>query len=149
MATKRYDDKFRAGAVVTLQANGYPEKQGALMRVAKELGVPHTTLRRWYTAESNPPPNEIVQEKKEELKDLFEIEMRAIFVEMGKSRQDANYRDLGTVLGIIADKHQLLTGKPTDRIAVDDNLTDEQRANRITALLERARARRDGQSDSR
>lgn len=142
---KSYDDKFRASAVVMLEAAGYPDKKGALVEVAKHLGVPHPTLSRWYNAQRNPPPDELVQEKRRELKDLLADELDAIFRAMPNARENASYRDLGTVAGILFDKKQLLEGKPTE-IVDDAGLTDEARADRITSLLDAARARRDRQA---
>lgn len=112
---KSYDDKFRASAVVMLEGAGYPDKEGSLTYVAKHLGVPHPTLSRWYNAQRNPPPNELVQEKRLELIDMVNAELDAIFKTMPSVRGDASYKDLGTVAGILADKKQLLEGKATER----------------------------------
>ena len=146
---KRYDDKFRASAVVMLEAAGYPDKAGALASTAKHLGVPHNTLRNWFHGVHNPAPSDIRQEKRGELSDLLRNEIDAALGAMDGARPDASYRDLGTVTGILIDKLQLITGKPTERNEINDtSLTDEQRANRIAAILDRARTRRDGQPNS-
>jgi transposase-like protein len=141
---KRYDDKFRANAVLLLEAAGYPDKIGALTQVSNNLKVPKRTLSRWYNKEQNPPPDNLVTEKKAELKDLLKREIEGALGDMPNARQDASYRDLGTVTGILIDKLQLLTGKPTE-IVDDSGLTDDDRANRIAAILDRARTRRDRQ----
>lgn len=112
----RYDDKFRASAVVMLEAAGYPNVQGALAQVAKHLGMQEMTLSRWARGVQNPPPNQLVINKKQELSSLHEGEIRAIFAEMGTKREDASYRDLGIVLGIVSDKWQLLNGEPTESV---------------------------------
>lgn len=144
---KQYDDKFRASAVVMLEAAGYPDKPGALTQTAKHLGVPAMTLSRWFKAKNNPPPNELVTEKRLELIDLVKNELDAIFRAMPAVRGEASYRDLGTVAGILADKKQLLEGKATERIEHDHSgLTDEQRATRIAELLDASRTRRDGRA---
>jgi len=75
---KRYDDKFRANAVVLLEAAGYPNKKGALELVSKQLSCPCPTLHRWAKGKNNPPPSDIVNEKRKELKELLEDELRAI-----------------------------------------------------------------------
>jgi transposase-like protein len=142
---KHYDDKFRASAVIMMEAAGYPDKKGALMQVAGNLGVPHTTLSRWFRNINNPPPNDIAQEKRKELKELLEDELHGILGDMPGARFDASYRDLGVVAGILFDKLQLLKGKPTE-IIDDSGLTDETRADRIAAIFDRARDRRDRQS---
>jgi len=140
---RRYDDKFRANAIVFLEAAGYPDKKGALEQVSKQLNCPHPTLHRWFQAKNNPPPSELVQEKREDLKELLEKELRAIFKEMPDARGDAGYRDLGTVAGILFDKKQLLEGKPTE-ITQDVTLTDAERSERVVTILDKARARRAG-----
>ena len=140
---KRYDDKFRASAVVMLEAAGYPGKKGALVEVAKHLGISHQLLSNWARAAQNPPPQELLQEKRADLKELLDNELRAALGAMASVRPDAAYRELGTVAGILFDKLQLLEGKPTDRTEIVDN-TD--RANRLNALLDTARARRDGRA---
>jgi hypothetical protein len=77
--------------------------------------VPPRTLSRWFNGEQNPPPDQLVIEKRAELKDLLDAEIRALFAEMPKARPDATYRDMGTVAGILMDKHLLLDGKATER----------------------------------
>ncbi len=136
---KRYTDEFRASAVLMLQAAGWPDKKGALMAVSNKLHVPYQTLSRWGKGTSNPPPHNIVHDKRNTLLDLIEIEIRAIYAEMPKARPDASYRDLGIINGVLHDKHQLLKGEPTQRV---ENLTTEQRRDRVAELFEKARARR-------
>ena len=137
----RYDDKFRASAVVMLEAAGYPERRGALTQVARHLGMHRETLRRWHTAQRNPPPREVVTEKAGDLAALLRQEAEAIFGEMDDARQDAQYRDLAVALGIVIDKLQLLEGKPTER---REYIDERARAERIARILDRGRARRAG-----
>lgn len=117
---KRYDDKFRASAVVMLEAAGYePGKNGgALARVSKKLKVPISTLHGWYNATRNPPPSDLRTEKKGELVDWIKSELAAIFTDMPDARLDASYRDLTTGAGILIDKLQLLTGESTDNLNI-------------------------------
>lgn len=151
MAGKRksYDDKFRASAVVMLEAAGYPSKKGALMQVAGHIGVPHPTLSRWFNAQRNPPPNDVVQEKRQELSLRLE-DLAHKLVDMAcriadNADTDTSIQQVATSVGIVVDKWQLLKGKPTDRHEIVDNST---RAERINSILERGRTRRAGQSDS-
>lgn len=137
---RRYDDKFRAGAVVTLEAAGYPGKEGALAQVSKHLGVPHNTLRGWYHAEHNPPPSQLRQQKKGDLLDWIEEELAGIFSDMPGKRELASYRDIGTVAGILMDKKQLLTGNPTGIFKVD-NVSDSDIIREFNQLLNTARER--------
>lgn len=110
---RRYDDKFRASAVVMLEAAGYPDKDGSLMEVARHLGVPHNTIRAWYHAEHNPPPSELRQEKKRELViELEEIAYLLIKAIPGKI-DEANLQQTATSMAIAIDKMQLLKGQPT------------------------------------
>lgn len=110
----RYDDKFRASAIVMLQAAGWPNQEGALTRTAQHLRIPLTTLRRWASGQQNPPPADLVSEKKAELSDLLDKEIEAALNEMNSARSEASYRDLGTVIGILIDKKQLISGQPTE-----------------------------------
>lgn len=138
MAKKpRYDDKYRASAVVMLEAAGWPETKGALTRTAEHLGIQPRTLQRWALQENNPPPAELVSEKKAELSGLLRKEIAAALGAMDGVRPDASYRDLGTVVGILTDKLQLLTGEPTEnsntRIVIEyaDFETDTAEAPRL------------------
>lgn len=121
---QRYDDEFRASAVVALEAAGYPNKKGALTGVARALGMPHVTLRRWAEGESNPPPNINVHKKRTELSELLDLEIRAALGQMNVVRGAATYRDLGTVAAILIDKKQILTGKPTWIVEISDLLRE-------------------------
>ena len=132
-ARKRYDDKFRASAVVMLEAQGYPDKKGALSKVSKHLGVPESTLHGWARAKHNDPPSELRSEKRGELTALIENEIYNVLNAMPDAIPDASYRDLATGLGILIDKKQLLDGKATE--IIDDLRTNEERANQIFGLL--------------
>lgn len=109
----RWTDEERASAILMLQAAGYPERKGALTQVANNLSIPATTLRRWHLGLSNPPPAETVRRKTLDLRRALRDEINAALTEMGKARIDASYKDLGTVLGILFDKLQLLNGDST------------------------------------
>lgn len=110
----RYDDKFRASAVVALEAAGYPNSKGALAQVAKLLDVPAMTISRWFKDRNNPPPTEIVTEKRIDLLEMINTELEAIFGVLPNARSSAAYKDLMTGAGILIDKRQLLTGEPTE-----------------------------------
>jgi len=115
---RRYDDKFRTNAVIMLEAAGYPERKGALTRVADHLRVPMSTLRGWANGHNNPPPADLRCEKKADLIEFIKAEIPQIFRELGDARPDANYRDLMVGLGILIDKWQLLSGDATQRSEV-------------------------------
>ena len=144
----KYDDKFRASAVIMLEAAGYPGKDGALTQVSKSLNVPRTTLRRWFKKESNPPPSEIVHKNKIDFIEAIRTEIAGILTDMPIARDEASYKDMTTALGILIDKLQLLTDKPTQISEQRHNgsiqLTHSERTNRLNEILESARTRRDG-----
>lgn len=116
MKRKSYDDKFRTSAVVMLTAAGYPNTEGALSRVATELRVPARTLSRWFNGEQNPPPDQMVKDKKEELADTFEVIARKYLKHAG--RKDVIEEVSGNAAVIAAatatDKMRLLRGLPTE-----------------------------------
>ena len=127
-----------------LEGAGYPDTLGALARIARHLKIPAATLHRWAQEKQNPPPSELVTVKRIELKELLRAEIDGALSEMVKARPTAEYRDLGTVMGILFDKLQLLENKPTSIEHV--TLTDNERTERVNQLLDAARARRTGQS---
>lgn len=112
---KTYSDKFKAGAIVMLQSEGYPDKPYALEMVAQRVGVPGRTLRRWFNGEHGQPPVDVVTESKKQLTDLFEDEIRAIMDSLPGVRDEASYKDRVTGAAILVDKIQLLTGGATTR----------------------------------
>lgn len=143
----RYTDEFRAGTVLLLEGAGYPDRKGALAEVALNVGVPAMTISRWFRASQNPPPNKMVTEKRLELIEVIRNEIYAVAGDFSEARPDADYKTLVTGFAILVDKLQLLDGKATERTEiVDDRLTDDERANKIAALLDAARARQDGRS---
>lgn len=113
---KRYDDEFRASAVLMLEAAGYPEqKERALGQVSKNLKVPRSTLQGWFSGQHNAPPPKIRRETKINLIQAIRDELAAIFDAMPGKRDEAHYRELAIAFGILVDKLQLLTGEPTWR----------------------------------
>ncbi len=119
-----YDDQFRAGAVLMLRSQGYPAQPGALALVAKHLKVPERTLSRWARGENNPPPDNLVSEKREDLRNLFLNEIYEIFKVLPTARPDASYGTLVTASGIYFDKIRLIDGLPTEILQVTSQLLD-------------------------
>lgn len=125
---KSYDDKFRASTVIMLEAEGYPATKGALAKVSRAVGVPARTISRWFNRENNPPPDNVVNEKKGDI--LAEIErLRFLLLgQMFETYEEAAFRELATAFGILTDKHQLLSGNATERTElVSDSPADEIR----------------------
>lgn len=119
---RRYDDEFRTNAVLMLEADGYPDRKGALEHVSKHLGVPRSTLQGWFNGTRNPVPPDMRHEKKlnllAELTDLLGLTIIAA----KNTVDEAHFREQVTGIGILVDKIQLLTGQPTWRGEIIDLL---------------------------
>lgn len=143
----RYSDEFRASAVLMLRSSGYPERRGALMETANHLGISHQILGRWYRRDSNPPAQKIVQIKMADIVEMLKTELARAIQAMPDALPDADYLDIGKVIGIVVDKLQLLQGEATERIVYE--LSDSDRSEQIVKILNAARAREAGQSVDR
>jgi transcriptional regulator with XRE-family HTH domain len=138
-----FSDAERAEAVALLKMRGWPEQKGALTAVANHLNIWPTTLLRWATGKSNPPPDNIVIEKSDQLLEALYRLLGPIVANALETVGDAQFRELMTGLGIVTDKIQNLEGKPTERI---EYTTPEQRRDRVAELFDRARSRRDSKA---
>jgi len=118
---KSYDDDFRASAVVMLESQGYPQIEGALTAVAKHLNVPQRTLSRWFNGEQNPPPDQLVKEKKGELTERLDSLLDELVEEMRIALKGASLNQLSMAFGITFDKKVLLTGGSTsnDKLRIE------------------------------
>ena len=74
-----------------------------------------------------------------ELSPKMPIKDALIFISLIAYGRDPNPRLLATLM----DREE---GKPNQPIEIKDELTDDERVTRLTALLDAARARRDGQN---
>jgi hypothetical protein len=146
---KKYTDNFKAGVVLMLEAEGYPENASALEKVAHHVKVPGRTVSRWFKGESGAPSDNLVEQKKTGLVDLFENELRAAFLAMNNVRDDASYRDLATSAGIFTDKIQILSNRPTVRIEADLSASEwvDMNDDELADLLEAVQARRETEGD--
>lgn len=126
MARRHYSDRDRAAALAI-----YDSMEGAEHRAsaaAAEAGVPRQTLQRWLSARDNAAPPDLRQETKEELADVFERVARKALAYVERfydvatdAGPDGKYLQPSmTGAGIATDKAQLLRGKPTDRLAIED-----------------------------
>ena len=113
-----------------LEAAGYPDKEGALLQVAGHLKVPHQTLSRWGRAVQNPPPPGLVHEKRIDFLEAIREELEGIFPALKERRIEATYRELATAAGIMLDKYQLLSGKPTGAVAIQVEYVNDWRSER-------------------
>lgn len=116
----RYTDEFRAGAVLVAQAAGWKpngeSKRGALTRAAKEVGVSWQTLGRWCRLESNPPPQKVVQFKKDDMLESLGNLLSLHIVNAEDTIQDADHHQVMGGIKITFEAIQLLTGGPTENI---------------------------------
>lgn len=135
----RYTDNFRADAVLMLEAAGYPDTKGALTAVSKRVKVPLATLHRWFHKKQNAPPSELVNEKRINLVEEIEKLIGVTLIHANDAVQDASYRDLMTGLGILVDKKQLLSDKPTERIATEQKIINVDSDEREAAVREAER----------
>ena len=139
MAKRRtYTDKFKAGAVVMVESEGYPGDKYALGRVANKLGIHARTLRSWVKGQTGAPTDEMIQHEKKGIVDLIDAEVEAAFKQMPLAREDASYRDLVIGAATLLDKKQLLTGEPTQ---ITENTHDVNGVIDIRADIQRKLAR--------
>lgn len=120
MARKRYTDEERAGLVVMLQGEGYPETLGALSKVATYSGVPKRTLRRWFKGTNGQPPDKVVRLKKEDLADKFENIAYVMLDHAGGTDviEEMKGKDAVMSAAIATDKMRLLRGLPTEIVSI-------------------------------
>lgn len=132
---RRYTDEERANIVLMLEAAGYPDKPGALTAVANRVGIQARTISRWFKAEQNAAPSELVNKKRfdlvAELTELLGLSIVAAKQEVG----DADFRELATAIGILVDKLQLLSGKPTGIQESRVMLTEQEKHERVRSIV--------------
>jgi transposase-like protein len=122
MARKRrnYTDEFRASCVLMLEAAGYPDRKGALAHVSKEVNVPSMTLRRWFTGQQNPPPNQLVSKNRIPLADKLESVAHQ-YIDHASNPDVVDEMDgkgAMTAAAIAIDKMRLLRGLPTEIVQI-------------------------------
>lgn len=120
---RSYSDEFREGALLLLRASGYPGDEGGLARTAKHLNIPASTLDSWWRKHTQTGKPKVRDEKKQELSELYEQEIRAAFEEANVKRGDASYRDIITGIGILSDKLANLNGEPSQIVQQNISFT--------------------------
>ncbi len=122
MASKRtrYTDEQRATLVAMLEAEGYPEKIGALAYVARYAKVPESTLRGWFKSRRNPPPAIMRDMKKEDLAGKFENIAYAMLDHAAGDDIIGEMKGKDAVMSaaIATDKMRLLRGLPTEIVSI-------------------------------
>ena len=137
-----YTPEEITATLALLQANG-----GNLTRTSKETGVVRSTIRKWRD-EHHPDETQIA---------TLKSHIQASFLDKAKKAREAaatraleilpQEDDLHKVVGaakVFNDIARLEEGQATSIDEVRDALSDDERAARVEALLERARARRAG-----
>jgi transposase-like protein len=108
MVKRQYSEDDKAAALAALAANG-----GNVLRTARELSIPHGTLRRWVDGEGVGAG--VAQKRKKKTGELRE-ELKALAVAitgaMPGKIEAADLRDAAVALGIVADKYLALRGEP-------------------------------------
>ena len=138
---RRFSDDERATYVAMLVAEGYPTRVGALLKVSSFAGIHTNVLRRWWKGTQNPPPTQLVIQKKAEIGERIEGIVHQVLDLLPDALELADARELITALGVSVDKLQLVKGHPTERIATDDATSNERRLAEIVALYDAVRAR--------
>lgn len=136
MARVERSDEEKAQALAALDANG-----GDVSKTARQLGLPRTTLNEWKAGRVTNGVTELRQVKKEGLADALE-RIAYKCVEVLPDKLDlASAKDAAVVLGVSVEKMQLLREKPTSIQVTETALTPEERAARVSELLERGENR--------
>lgn len=138
---RRYSDDFRASALAALAANG-----GNVKKTARQLGIPLLTLWTWS---KHPQISTSRNEKKGELADAIEQVAWQIVDQMPDKIAKASLRDLATCLGIAVDKMRLLREQATAITDKPEELSDDQRFERLKQLALRIQQRRLAPADGR
>lgn len=121
----KFDDEYRAGVVVMLQTEGYPDNPHALGKVHNYLKqkAPYPskpTLMNWFNGVKNPPPLNKVNDKK---RDMVEALQELTWKLIDHAGNDETVSEMTgqsaiTSIGILIDKIRLLTGLPTEIISI-------------------------------
>ena len=149
----KYDDKFKASAVITLQAAGYPDNPYKLEEIAKKIGVSSRTLRRWYNNEVGAPPADVVRQEKRDMAD----DLRKLFFKLIDHAMDDDTisemtgQQAVTSMGIVFDKMRLLLGLPTQIVGIMPDLMQsfDRAGIDATDFFMKAKARADAIAEER
>ena len=87
-----------------LESQGYPTQKGALAAVSRHLGVPGRTLTRWFNKEQNPPPDQLVREKRGDFIEKCDSIIDLLFTEIESAIPGAPLNQLSVTFGIVTDK---------------------------------------------
>jgi transposase-like protein len=137
MGRRQFSAEFKAQALALLEGNG-----GDVSRTARDLGINRATLQCWKGGRGTEAVRpERVEQAKAEIGDLCEEVLRAVLSEIPGKLSGASLKDLAIAAGILAERLPGLRGKVPE---IELTLSADERALRVVALLDAARARRDG-----
>lgn len=125
-----HSEDEKAAALAALKANG-----GKLRKTARETGIPVATLSGWRDADRSGVRTEKKEAAEQALADLYESLAREACGLLPSAMKRAEAKELGTIVGILTDKMQLLRGQPNSITKDVSTYTPEQRRKRIDELL--------------
>jgi transposase-like protein len=135
MARRQYTDQDRAEALAALAANG-----GNVKRTAQAIGIPRKTLESWSREIQDRPEvadgDGHVKKRQPLAERLPEVIHTAMDALPGKA-EGASFQQITVGIGILIDKLQLLTGRPTEIHADGDRISEDERAELRRKLAER------------
>ena len=140
---RAYTERDKAQALSALDSNA-----GNLSATSRVTGIPFATIKEWRNGRgiSADVPAKTL-EAKQALGDMFERVVReAVAAITTEKLADAPVHHLTTAAGTAFDKMRLARGEAT---AITDDLStldDSERAARIDAIFDAARARRDSRA---
>ncbi|MCC6483335.1 MAG: hypothetical protein IT209_00685 [Armatimonadetes bacterium] len=106
----------KAAALAALKANG-----GKLRKTARDTGIPFSTIQKWRD-ECTKSGSQKKNDAEIALADLYERLARQVCELLPSAMASADARELGTLLGILTDKMQLLRGEPNNITQQDHNV---------------------------
>lgn len=110
---RQFSDNDKAAALAALDANG-----GNVLKTAKQINVPRSTLQEWANGRVNHDVPELRQQAKKALAERLEEIAHQLIDAVPDKIADASLQQVATALGIVVDKKQLLTGEATSRADV-------------------------------
>lgn len=156
----KFDDEYRAGVVVMLEAEGYPDNPYAIGKVydylrQKSPYPSKTSLKNWFDGTKAAPPSKKVDEKKSDMLGSLN-EWAWALMEHGKNPETVSEmtgQQAATSFGIILDKIRLLQGLPTQIVAVLPEFVSamqqvgEDPETILRRMIERAKQKADASND--
>lgn len=137
---KKYTEQDKALALATLDANA-----GSLRKTSEQLRIPVATLDDWSKGRTVTPKIEQLRtENKIELSEKLDNIAHLLADAIPAKIDRASLLQASTSLAIAIDKMRLLREQPTQINQNNVNLTESERTERITSILDRARTRRAG-----